>query len=127
MKKALKIIHEADELGYGILVAFKDGIEVLMKDHRFLEQFGERKEKTNYIYKPDLDYDKIENIYKFYISMPEKDEYKLKNRDLLGHIRMGDDYFWYQHDQKDQGIIDMVDYLGGDIHDVVVLVMVKTM
>ena len=52
--------------------------------------------------------------------MPEKDEYKLKNRDLLGHIRMGDDYFWYQHDQKDQGIIDMVDYLGGDIHDVVV-------
>ena len=118
-EKALKIIHEADELGYGILVAFKDGIEVLMKDHRFLEQFGERKEKTNYIYKPDLDYDKIENIYKFYISMPEKDEYKLKNRDLLGHIRMGDDYFWYQHDQKDQGIIDMVDYLGGDIHDVV--------
>ena len=119
-EKALKIIHEADELGYGILVAFKDSIDVLMKDHRFLEQFGERKEKTNYIYKPDLDYDKIENIYKFYISMPEKDEYKLKNRDLLGHIRMGDDYFWYQHDQKDQGIIDMVDYLGGDIHDVVV-------
>ena len=119
-EKALKIIHEADELGYGILVAFKDSIDVLMKDHRFLEQFGERKEKTNYIYKPDLDYDKIENIYKFYISMPEKDEYKLKNRDLLGHIRMGDDYFWYQHDQKDQGIIDMVNYLGGDIHDVVV-------
>ncbi len=119
-EKALKIIHEADELGYGILVAFKDSIDVLMKDHRFLEQFGERKEKTNYIYKPNLDYDKIENIYKFYISMPEKDEYKLKNRDLLGHIRMGDDYFWDQHDQKDQGIIDMVDYLGGDIHDVVV-------
>lgn len=118
--KALKIIHEADELGYGILVSFEDSISVLMRDHRFLEQFGERKEPTNYIYRPDLDYDQIENIYKFYISMPEEDEYKLKSRDLLGHIRMGDGYFWYQHDQKEKGIIDMVDYLGGDIRDVVV-------
>lgn len=119
-QKALTIIHEADELGYGILVSYEDSINVLMRDHRFLEQFGERKEPTNYIYKPDLNFDEIENIYKFYISMPEEDEYKLKNRDLLGHIRMGDGYFWYQHDKKDQGIIDMIDYLHGDLKDVVV-------
>ncbi len=119
-EKALKIIHEADDLGYGILVSNSDSIDVLMKDHRFLEQFGERKEPTNYIYDPDLRFEDIEKIYKFYISMPEKDEYKLKNRDLLGHIRMGDDYFWYQHDSKDKGIIDMMEVLGGDLKDVVV-------
>ena len=52
--------------------------------------------------------------------MPPQDEHKLKNLDLLGHIRMGADYFWYQHDAKDQGIRDMLEYLHGDIHDVVV-------
>ena len=118
--KALKIIREADELGYGILVACSDSIDVIMRDHRFLEQFGQRKEATNYIYRPDLDYDDLTSIYKIYISMPEKEEYKLKNRDLLGHIRMGDDYFWFQHDEKDQGIRDMMAILGGDVKDVVV-------
>ena len=119
-EKALTVIHEADDLGYGILVAVNDSIDVVMRDRRFLEQFGERREKTNYIYRPDLQYDDLTDIYKIYISMPEKDEYKLKNRDLLGHIRMGADYFWYQHDSKDQGIRDMMEYLGADIKDVVV-------
>ena len=119
-EKALKIIHEVDALGYGILVANSDSIDVLMKDHRFLEQAGERKEPTNYIYQPDLKFEDIDEIYKFYISMKKADEVKIKNIDLLGHIRMGDDYFWYQHDQKEKGIIDMVEYLGGDIKDVVV-------
>ena len=119
-EKALTIIKEADVLGYGILVSNSDSIDVLMKDHRFLEQFGERKEPTNYIYDPDLKFEDIPEIYKFYISMNEEDEHLLKNRDLLGHIRMGDGYFWYQHDQKDQGIRDMMEYLHGDIKDVVV-------
>jgi len=119
-QKALTIIHEADALGYGILIANSDSIDVLMKDHRFLEQFGERREPTNYIYQPDLQYEDIEEIYKFYLSMPEEDEHLLKSRDLLGHIRMGDGYFWYQHDEKDQGIWDMMEYLGGDLKEVVV-------
>ena len=118
--KALTIIHEADDLGYGLLIAVNDSIDVVMRDRRFLEQFGERKEPTNYIYRPDLQWEDLPEIYKIYISMPEKDEYRMKNRDLLGHIRMGSDYFWYQHDDKDQGIRDMVEYMHGDIRDVVV-------
>ena len=59
-EKALKIIHEVDALGYGILVANSDSIDVLMKDHRFLEQAGERKEPTNYIYQPDLKFEDID-------------------------------------------------------------------
>ncbi len=119
-EKALKVIHEADDLGYGILVQTSDSADVIMRDHRFLEQFGERKEATNYIYRPDLEFDDLETINKIYISMPEKDEWKMKNLDLLGHVRMGDGYFWYQHDQKDQGIRDMMELLGGDVKDVVV-------
>lgn len=119
-EKALTIIHEADDLGYGILVAVNDSIDVVMRDRRFLEQFGERRELTNYIFRPDIQYEDIEDFYKIYISIPQKEEYKLKNLDLLGHIRMGADYFWYQHDAKDQGIRDMMEYLGGDLKDVVV-------
>ena len=119
-EKALTVIHEADELGYGILVAVNDSIDVVMKDNRFIEQAGERREPTNYILKPDLSFDDIPDIYKIYISIPQAEECRMKNLDLLGHIRMGGDYFWYQHDKKDQGIRDMIEYLGGDIHDVVV-------
>lgn len=119
-EKALTVIHEADELGYGILVATSDSINVVMRDHRFLEQFGERREPTNYIYQPDMEYDDLTDIYKIYISIPESMEHTMKNIDLLGHIRMGADYFWFQHDAKDQGIRDMMEYLHGDIHDVVV-------
>lgn len=119
-EKALTIIHEADDLGYGILVAVNDSTDVVMRDRRFLEQFGERREPTNYIYRPDIQYDDLEDIYKIYISIPQNEEYRMKNLDLLGHIRMGADYFWYQHDEKDQGIRDMMEYLGADLKDVVV-------
>ena len=119
-EKALTIIHEADELGYGILVAVNDSIDVVMRDRRFLEQCGERREPTNYIYRPGIEWEDLPDIYKIYISIPEKDEYKMKNKDLLGHIRMNTPYFWYQHDEKDQGIRDMVEYLHGDLKDVVV-------
>lgn len=119
-EKALTVIHEADDLGYGILVAVNDSTDVVMRDRRFLEQFGERREPTNYIYRPDIQYDDLEDIYKIYISIPQNEEYRMKNLDLLGHIRMGADYFWYQHDEKDQGIRDMMEYLGADLKDVVV-------
>ncbi|HCK87308.1 MAG TPA: hydrolase [Erysipelotrichaceae bacterium] len=119
-EKALTVIREADALGYGILVAINDSTDVVMRDQRFIEQAGERREPTNYILKENMEWDDLEDIYKIYISIPEEEEYRMKNRDLLGHIRMNTPYFWYQHDAKDEGIRDMVAYMGGDIHDVVV-------
>ena len=41
-EKALALIHEADEKGFGILIAVNDSIDVVMKDERFIEQVGER-------------------------------------------------------------------------------------
>ncbi|MBQ1826410.1 MAG: HAD-IIB family hydrolase, partial [Erysipelotrichaceae bacterium] len=119
-EKALTIIREAEELGYGILVAADDSIDVIMKDDLFLRQAGERQEPTNYILREGFDFAELEKIYKIYISMPEEDQWKMKNLDLLGHVRMYKPYFMYQHDKKQQGIYDMMEYLGGDIKDVVV-------
>lgn len=119
-EKALQIIHTAEELGYGVLVSFEDSIKVIMKDRKFIEQVGERQEPTEYILKPDLDFAELENIYKFYIPIPPEEEHKLYNRDLLGHIRFVPEYLCYQHDSKDVGIKDMIEYLHGDLNDVVV-------
>lgn len=119
-EKALQIIHEADELGYGILVSVDDSIKVFMRDHRFIEQVGERQEPTEYMYHPETSYDDLEKIYKVYISIPQEKEYELTKKDILGHIRFVQPYLCYQHDKKDQGIRDMIEYLNGNISDVVV-------
>ena len=119
-EKALKIIHECEEKGYGILVATDDTIDVVHKDQRFFEQAGERREPTDYIYQPDLVYEDLPAIYKIYVSVPEEEEHRIRDLDLLGHIRMKTPYLWFQHDRKDEGIRDMMEYLHADIHDVVV-------
>ncbi|MBE6117998.1 MAG: HAD-IIB family hydrolase [Erysipelotrichaceae bacterium] len=119
-EKALRIIREADALGYGILAAYNDSTDVFMRDHRFLEQAGERREPTVYHYDPDRSFEDLPEIYKIYISVPAEEEYRLVNRDLLGHIRMGGPYFWYQHDRKDEGIREMMKYLNADPKDAVV-------
>jgi len=118
--KALTIIHEAEEKGYGVLVAFEDNIKVFMKDHRFIDQVGERKEPTEYIYRPDMNYEDLQNIYKIYISVSKEEDGKLVNRDLLTSLRFIPQYLTYQHDQKDKGIRDMMDYLHADYKDIVV-------
>ena len=118
-EKALQVIRQADERGYGILVATGDTTDVVMRDHRFLEQIGERREPTVYHFRPDLKYEEIPEIYKFYLSVPGEDQ-GFPLQDLIGHIRMPGGYYCYQHDEKDQGIRDMMAYLGADPKDAVV-------
>lgn len=119
-EKALELIAEAESLGYGILVSFEDSIRVIMKNDLFIKQVGERQEPTEYILKPDLEWSDLESIYKVYIPVPPEEEEKLTKRDILGHIRFVPEYLCYQHDSKDKGIQDMMEYLHGNPEDVVV-------
>ncbi len=45
----IKIIHQAEELGYGWCVALDDTKDVYMTDDKFLRQVGKRK-RTNTLY-----------------------------------------------------------------------------
>lgn len=119
-EKALALIHEADEKGFGILIAVNDSIDVVMNDERFIEQVGERQEPTRYILDKSLNYDDLKDIYKIYIAIPEDKEEELTLRDTVGHIRFVPPYLTYQHDAKEKGIIKMMEYLKADIKDVVV-------
>lgn len=118
--KALMIINEAERLGYGILVAPFDSIDVYSKNTLFLKQAGYRKEPTRYTIDSQLDYRDLENIYKLYISIPEEKESELTLKDTLGHLRFESEYLMFQPDDKKKGIIDLMTLIDGNIDDVVV-------
>lgn len=119
-EKALALLDEAHEKGYGALIAVDDSIDVVMTDTLFIKQAGLRQEPTHYLYRPRLDPASLKDIYKIYLSIPEDEEDQMMTINTLGHIRFVPEYLIYQHDEKDQGIMDMMDYLDGRLEDVVV-------
>ena len=52
-ENCIRIIEEADKLGYGWCLVMDDTKDVYMKDTLFLEQVGKRKEPTRYIIEPE--------------------------------------------------------------------------
>ena len=78
LEKSKAIARQALSLGYGVLFALDDSIKVYTKDHTFQNQVGDRKEPTEYIYDENLDVDKLNVIYKMYISIPKEKEEELK-------------------------------------------------
>lgn len=119
-EKALQIVREADQLGYGYLLMLNDSIDCYSKNDRFRQQVKERKEPTNYIIDENLDLDSIEQIYKIYLSIPQEEEDRLTTKDLLGNIRFVPQYLMFQYDAKRQGILDMLEEVGGNTEDVIV-------
>ena len=119
-EKAKAIADQATSLGYGIIFALKDSDDVYGKDDLFLKQVGERKEPTTYHIDPSFDYHKEPVIMKMYIAIPQEEEEKLTLKDTLGNLRFEKEYLMYQHDAKHQGILDMMNYIQGNLEDVVV-------
>lgn len=120
LSKAKAICHQAEELGYGLLLMLDDSINCYAKNVLFREQVGERQEPTNYIIDPTLNYDQLNAIYKIYVSIPKKEENRLTLKNTLGNLRFVEDYLMFQYDEKKQGILDMMEHLHADPKDVVV-------
>lgn len=117
---AVRLIEQAEADGLGWMVMLDDSDAVHFNAYRFLEQAGLRRELSTYCYDPDLDYHKLKEIYKVYLVMKKgtEDEHPWINE--IGHLRMTDDYFVIQYDQKKEGILRMMEYLHADPKDVVV-------
>ena len=118
-QKAVRICQQAEQLGYGVLVAIDNSIKVVMKNDLFQKQVGERHEPTIYEYM-EGDYEDLDSIYKIYISIPKEKEHELTLKDTLGNMRFHEDYLMYQHDKKDIGIKRILELCGGKDEDVVV-------
>ena len=119
-EKALAVYRQAIELGYGVYVALDDSEKVYANSFLFHEQVGLRKEPTVYIIDETFDPANCDAIYKLYISIPEAEEEKLTLKDTLGHLRFAKDYLMFQPDEKKEGILRMLSYVGGRPEDVVV-------
>lgn len=91
-----------------------------MLNDDFIHQVGYRKEPTRYFLQQSLKYEDIQDIYKIYIAVSENEEKNIPLIDTLGHIRFMKEYLTFQHDQKDQGIVKMIEKIGGSLEDVVV-------
>ena len=119
IETARALVHHAEEAGLGYVLMLNDSDKVFMKDFRFLEQAGRRTELTTYILDPDLNVDQIDAIYKIYIAMSREEEPNYPWVSMHGHLRMGN-YLNYQYDAKKDGILRMMELIGGPVEDVVV-------
>ena len=120
LDKAKAICKEAESLNIGILLMLDDSNKCYSKNNLFREQIGDRKESTEYIIDSTLDYNKLPEIYKIYLSISKEDETKLTLMNTLGNLRFVPDYLMFQYDAKKEGIIRMMKHLNGDIKNVVV-------
>ncbi len=122
---ALRLYHQADDLGYGLLFSLDDSYKVYGKDFKFYDQVGLRNEPTKYIIDDAFDPDEAPEIFKMYIPVPPEKEAELTCLQELsdygmGYIRFDPKYLCIQVDEKKAGILRMLEYAGGSIEDVVV-------
>ncbi len=118
--RSIELINQAEALGYGVLATKDDTIDVYSKNNLFREQVGDRQEPTVYHIKEDLSFDEFTDIFKIYVSIPEKEEHLLTKKNNLGHMRFVHDYLMFQYDDKKAGIEYMMKKINAPISDVVV-------
>lgn len=119
-EKAVHLLEQADAAGLGWILMLNDSDSVYMRDYRFLEQAGLRKELTTYHYDPHLDYHYVGDILKIYMAYTKEQELDYPFVNELGRLRMGKGYCVYQYDAKKDGIVRMMKHLNGPLEDVVV-------
>ena len=119
-EKIIPFLEQADSRECGWLLMLNDSDEVYMRDYRFLQQAGLRREQTTYLYEPKLDYHAVPSIFKVYLAMNQKQEAQEEWRQAFSFLRLTPAYCVYQYDTKKTGIIRMLENVRGNIADVVV-------
>jgi Cof subfamily protein (haloacid dehalogenase superfamily) len=119
--KAVKALYDqAVSKGYGVLVAQDNSIDVWAENFDFIRKAGERLEPTRYII--DRDYVPHSPVYKMYIAVPPEEEANLPllHHPEYGALRFEAGYLIIQPDEKKNGILRMLDVIGGDPEETVV-------
>lgn len=119
--KAVKALYDqAVSKGYGVLVAQDNSIDVWAENFDFIRKAGERLEPTRYII--DRDYVPHPPVYKMYIAVPPEEEANLPllHHPEYGALRFEAGYLIIQPDEKKNGILRMLDVIGGDPEETVV-------
>lgn len=118
--EALAVIHQAAEKGIGVLVATDDSEKVYAQNDLFREQVGPRQEPTEYFIDPAFNVDEVADIFKFYLALPKEQDHLIPEPTKFAKLRFVPEYTMCQHDNKKQGILDVLDYFARPQEDVVV-------
>ncbi|MDT2397800.1 HAD family hydrolase [Enterococcus avium] len=119
-EEALAVIHDAEEKGIGVLIAMDDSEKVYAQNDLFREQVGPRQEPTEYFIDSAFNVDEVEEIFKFYLALPKEQDQLIPEPKNFAKLRFVPEYTMCQHDNKKQGILDVLDYFGRPAKDVVV-------
>lgn len=119
-EEALAVIHDAEEKGIGVLIAMDDSEKVYAQNDLFREQVGPRQEPTEYFIDSAFNVDEVEEIFKFYLALPKVQDQLIPEPKNFAKLRFVPEYTMCQHDNKKQGILDVLDYFGRPAKDVVV-------
>ncbi|GAA2938277.1 HAD-IIB family hydrolase [Enterococcus raffinosus] len=118
-EEALAVIRQAEEKGIGVLVAIDDSEKVYAKNDLFREQVGPRQEPTEYFIAPAFNVEEVD-IFKFYLALPKEQDHLIPEPKNFAKLRFVPEYTMCQHDNKKQGILDVLDYFDRPQEDVVV-------
>jgi Cof subfamily protein (haloacid dehalogenase superfamily) len=118
-EEALSVIRLAEEKGIGVLVASDDSEKVYAKNDLFREQMGPRQEPTEYFIDPAFNVEEVD-IFKFYLALPKEQDHLIPEPKNFAKLRFVPEYTMCQHDNKKQGILDVLDYFDRPQKDVVV-------
>ena len=114
------ILEKCDEFGIGYLLARDDSEKVYMKDYRFIEQAGERQEATTYVYDPEMG-NEPGPVFKIYLPLDERTMPLMSPYfGELGCLLMAGGYYVLEIDRKKDGILRMLEKVGGTPEDTVV-------
>ena len=112
------IVKECKQNHIGYCFILDDSPNYYSDDDLFLKQ-ATYKDKAEFHIDSSFDINKIENTYKGYVAVTKQQEHLVPSLQKVGPLRYDPSFIVVQYDKKKEGIIDMMNYLHGDIKDVV--------
>ncbi|WP_041139471.1 Cof-type HAD-IIB family hydrolase [Beduini massiliensis] len=118
---ALKVIDECNEKDVGICVMIDETRTWYSHNTRLYDHYKEKPYFTLTV-NPWLDYHEIPQFFKIYAGLTAEEEDKITSIKETGipYSRYSHGHIEIEPDDKYQGILDMLQYLGGNEEDVVV-------
>jgi len=119
-EKCIKILDELDAKNLPYAVVEGDTFDYFAKDDRFMTSEGSTEGEMHGHVDPNFDYHNVQNFHKIFVALREEEEHLIENIDLLPFMRYHPDAFVFEPADKYAGIEKMIEYIGGNLEDVVV-------
>lgn len=118
IQHSIKLLDELEEKRISWAVICENSIVRYCKNEQFINEVRDTYMKT--IVFPELDYKKIKQLYKIFISCSPEMEKEIIALEKLPTVRYKQNCVFVEPDDKYQGIIRMMEYLKAPLEDVVV-------